>query len=312
MITNPLVQPKVAILASLLIGALAIGAFMLRPEAGQQPAEQSGFGQRDAASADEPDHPRPTALATGRVSTQNQRDPSVTEVVEAARASLRRNDLASAKVLLGAEQVLYKNDPRIMALQAELEAREEAATPADTVEPTVTSPPPSRSSRFAPRFAERVEHAHSASARIRERTGGHSNYAESGHAPQTEATANSVATRNTPNPVPANPETDLTALRVAPSTSEASSPSQSTALPPPLTQAVQIAPTAPSAPSVQTEPTPAPVASTSTQGPKTRAEVRMEVERARADGALPRFGNPDPAGPGGAPSRISHEVVLNW
>ena len=38
----------------------------------------------------------------------------------------------------------------------------------------------------------------------------------------------------------------------------------------------------------------------------------MEVERARADGALPRFGNPDPAGPGGAPSRVSHAVVLDW
>jgi hypothetical protein len=38
----------------------------------------------------------------------------------------------------------------------------------------------------------------------------------------------------------------------------------------------------------------------------------MEIERARTDGALPRFGNPDPAGPGGAPSMISHPVVLNW
>jgi hypothetical protein len=40
--------------------------------------------------------------------------------------------------------------------------------------------------------------------------------------------------------------------------------------------------------------------------------VRDEVEQARANGALPRFGNPDPAGPGGAPSRVSHAVVLDW
>ncbi|MFL9910199.1 DUF4148 domain-containing protein [Paraburkholderia sp. RL17-337-BIB-A] len=37
-------------------------------------------------------------------------------------------------------------------------------------------------------------------------------------------------------------------------------------------------------------------------GPKTRAQVRAEIARARADGSLPAFGNPDPAGPGGAPS----------
>jgi hypothetical protein len=38
----------------------------------------------------------------------------------------------------------------------------------------------------------------------------------------------------------------------------------------------------------------------------------MELERARSNGDLPRFGNPDPAGPGGAlsmtvnPSAASH------
>ncbi|WP_186310693.1 DUF4148 domain-containing protein [Paraburkholderia sp. BCC1886] len=40
----------------------------------------------------------------------------------------------------------------------------------------------------------------------------------------------------------------------------------------------------------------------SEDGPKTRAQVRAEIVRARADGDLPAFGNPDPAGPGGAPS----------
>lgn len=37
-------------------------------------------------------------------------------------------------------------------------------------------------------------------------------------------------------------------------------------------------------------------------GPKTRAQVRAEIARAREDGSMPPFGNPDPAGPGGAPS----------
>jgi hypothetical protein len=40
----------------------------------------------------------------------------------------------------------------------------------------------------------------------------------------------------------------------------------------------------------------------SESGPKTRAQVRAEIAHARATGSLPAFGNPDPAGPGGAPS----------
>jgi hypothetical protein len=32
-------------------------------------------------------------------------------------------------------------------------------------------------------------------------------------------------------------------------------------------------------------------------GPMTRAQVRADLARARADGTIPRFGNPDPYGP---------------
>jgi hypothetical protein len=35
-----------------------------------------------------------------------------------------------------------------------------------------------------------------------------------------------------------------------------------------------------------------------TQGPLTRAQVRADLARARADGTIPPFGNPDPYGPG--------------
>ncbi|OTP79355.1 DUF4148 domain-containing protein [Caballeronia sordidicola] len=41
-------------------------------------------------------------------------------------------------------------------------------------------------------------------------------------------------------------------------------------------------------------------------GSKTRAQVRSELAHARADGSLPRFGNPDPAGPGGLPGSTAH------
>ncbi|WP_254700359.1 DUF4148 domain-containing protein [Trinickia violacea] len=50
----------------------------------------------------------------------------------------------------------------------------------------------------------------------------------------------------------------------------------------------------------------------STQGPKTRAQVRAELAQARADGSIPRFGNPDPYGPGGTPNFISHSAAHTW
>jgi hypothetical protein len=45
------------------------------------------------------------------------------------------------------------------------------------------------------------------------------------------------------------------------------------------------------------QPMPAPQTMTSS-APLTRAQVRADLARARADGTIPRFGNPDPYGPG--------------
>ena len=50
----------------------------------------------------------------------------------------------------------------------------------------------------------------------------------------------------------------------------------------------------------------------STQGPKTRAQVRAELAQARADGTISRFGNPDPYGPGGTPNFTSHSRANTW
>jgi hypothetical protein len=83
-----------------------------------------------------------------------------------------------------------------------------------------------------------------------------------------------------------------------------------------MPQTVHAAQTAPSNPpaelTAQTALSPRvvqPAASTDTLpksdgGPKTRAQVRAEIARAREDGSLPAFGNPDPAGPAGAPRVI--------
>jgi hypothetical protein len=49
-------------------------------------------------------------------------------------------------------------------------------------------------------------------------------------------------------------------------------------------------------PAVTQAPAPAPMAIASS-GPESRAQVRADLARARVDGTIPRFGNPDPYGP---------------
>lgn len=48
------------------------------------------------------------------------------------------------------------------------------------------------------------------------------------------------------------------------------------------------------------------MATGSNQGPKTREQVREELAHARMNGTIPRFGNPDPYGPGGTPNFTRH------
>ncbi|WP_345816345.1 hypothetical protein AAGS40_19095 [Paraburkholderia sp. PREW-6R] len=115
-------------------------------------------------------------------------------------------------------------------------------------------------------------------------------------------------------PVPAPPVVSQAAHEtVQPASQSASQPAsqhatQPAAAPPALERAQQAAPqTLPTAQVAPRAPLTATASSTGTQisadsGPKTRAQVREEIVRARSDGSLPAFGNPDPAGPGGAPS----------
>ena len=88
-------------------------------------------------------------------------------------------------------------------------------------------------------------------------------------------------------PILSAPQAESTSPAALPSPAVSTSPAAS---PPP---AVQSAPSE-DAPVVQLNST-----------PKSRAQVRTEIGRAREDGSLPAFGNPNPAGPGGAPSLIS-------
>ena len=310
MITNPIGNPKVAILASLLMGGLTLTVFMLSPGRGDLFGEPASFERRDVPSGNSREGSRPATLATGKVlvSPGGSADVSLEQVLDAVRVSLQRNDLSSARILLGAEQTLYKDDARIAALQVELQAREDAAIRvAPAVERPVRSAVAARSGRPAWRAASRAGHTRGVSPLIHERSDGASQYAQSGRAPGIKGASTAGVGNGAPSDassaVPANQEMALSSLRPTQPVVEAPPAAQAVALPPPVTQAMRTTPS---------DARPASLPAVAGQAPKTRAEVRMEIERARTDGALPRFGNPDPAGPGGAPSMISHPVVLNW
>ena len=220
-------------------------------------------------------------------------DASPAQILQAVRDSLRRNDLDSADVLLGAARALDINNEQAIALQHDLDTRrtqtQTASPPAPGSEVITT---PRAESRSIPRSARTVN----PTEQTRERTK---------RVPLREREANDssadlTANRNTPAetaaPVAEVIEKPVALEGVAPAGHAA--PAREVAAAPAVAPTPAPTPVIASLPVVQPTVRPDTVPVGSQQGPKTREQVRAELERARADGSLSRFGNPDPAGPG--------------
>ncbi len=315
-------NPKIAIVASLLMGGvLTIAALELRPDNGEFSSDQPNVESRSTrASASQDKPPPPGAVASGGVATGGESYAAMSQVLDAVRFCLDRNDLDSAKVLLQAELVLHKDDPRVLALQHEVQVREAKVGHAPPVALADNAPAVPLPSWMASQPASRPEHSHSAESSPKEHAASPARNTRTRYAAEQTTVAMKPAQKiEAPRPVAANVETSASSATPAspvPMPAAAAVAPLMESLPvhqaPPAAQAEPVvqpaAPTQSAQPAAQPETT---VAQTS-QGPKTRAEVRMELERARSDGDLPRFGNPDPAGPGGAmsmtvnPGAVSH------
>ena len=234
-------------------------------------------------------------------------DASPAQILQAVRDSLRRNDLDSADVLLGAARALDINNEQAIALQHDLDTRrtqtQTASPPAPGSEVITT---PRAESRSIPRSARTVN----PTEQTRERTK---------RVPLREREANDssadlTANRNTPAETAA-PVAEVIGKPVALEGVAPAGRAAPEVVPAREVAAAAVPPLAPVvAPAVAPTPAPTPVIASlpavqptvrpdtapvgSQQGPKTREQVRAELERARADGSLSRFGNPDPAGPG--------------
>jgi hypothetical protein len=281
--------PKRLVFAGIFVVALAVTSYLPRlvqnalhnNQSSSDGYDSAGFvgggqeGSRTSAAKQPPKHS----------------DASPAQILQAVRDSLRRNDLESAEVLLGAARALDINNEQAIALQHDLDARRTQTQTASPVAPgseVITIP--RGESRSIPRSARTVN----PTEQTRERTK---------RVPLREREANDssadlAANRNTPAetaaPVAEVIEKPVALEGVAPAGHAAPAREVAPAVAPTPAPTPVIA----SLPVVQPTVRPDTVPVGSQQGPKTREQVRAELERARADGSLSRFGNPDPAGPG--------------
>jgi hypothetical protein len=281
------IHQKRLVFAGVFVVALAVTSYLPRLVQNALHHNQSlSDGYDDSGSVDAmPDR----APASGAVSMDPRGDNSPTRILQAVRDSLQRNDLQSAEVLLRAARALDINNPQAIALQHELDGRiTQNMSAATSAKGTVTpqraeSRSVIRTNRTANRTAQKHERSPHAPLQARDAADTHANVSTAIITPK--STPKSTPLSTPINPVASPPEViekpnpDVEAVRAA----AASVTESAIASPPILQQTVR--------------PAPAPVVE-SLQGPKSRAQVRAELERARTDGSLPRFGNPDPAGPG--------------
>src|SRR5471032_1458633 len=118
-------NPKRKLLAGLLLGALVIGASEMRSGEDTLSGARSGLERDGASISGALDNGSIETLRSMPASASGQSD-DIFHILQVIRDSLKRNDLASTKVLLGAVQTLHTDDSGA-TLQKELQAREETA-----------------------------------------------------------------------------------------------------------------------------------------------------------------------------------------
>ncbi len=290
-------HPKRLVFAGIFVVALAVASFLPRMLHNALHTDQSASDGYDSSgfAGGTPDAPRTSET----VPSDKHSDASPAHILQAVRDSLQRNDLESAGVLLRAARALDINNEQAVALQHELDSRRnQTQTQTQTVPPaaiaTDVATVPQAESRSIPRTARTVNRT--------EQTRGRSKGVPLHARDATDLPAEVPASRNTAVEMADPVATVATVPKVIDKPAPLQGVTPTVEAAPAVVPAPELAPTpAPvisSLPAVQqtVRPEPAPVAPS--PGPKSREQVRAELERARLDGSIPRFGNPDPAGPG--------------
>ncbi|WP_109480399.1 DUF4148 domain-containing protein [Paraburkholderia sp. C35] len=289
---------RMFVAGGLLIGTLVLGALGLQ------------FGNR-LSSAKEADARVDSALSsTARpvmpdASSDDRRNAGIARVLQAVHDSLQRGDLASAHLLLDAVLTMRSDEPQALLLKKELAAREEKARN-DKDRVALASVPDDRNATPPAQHAKAAvkttpTHARAVPSR-------RVNQVPSTRAVTTNDTTPSVdlrsnaTTGNATTTAPAVVNTPLLQPHVQPPETASAAPLQTAAAPTVPSAQTATPPSSSSSEPASRESSAPPVFAATGGGPKTRAEVRDELNRARSNGTMSRFGNPDPYGPGGAPS----------
>ncbi|CAB3787666.1 hypothetical protein LMG28614_02546 [Paraburkholderia ultramafica] len=312
-------EPRKVVFTGLVIGAVAIGAYAYVSQSGDgwSPADDLGLKRGGESARSARGGMESGTVASGRVKARN--DPAATEAarLQAARNSLLRDDVAAARAQPGAVRPAHKNDDQVIELQnkdprALAEQVDQAPQPVGTSARMSSSSQVNAGHTRDSRFATH-EHSNRASSYAKNRHSAETVTAGSG---SDSASSGDVSAAGA-LPVASQPADAPPAMKVVESAPTTPTTPAALNTPPSMQQPVHTVQTAPSspqdepaAPTVMSQPLAQPAPSSGTLpksdgGPKTRAQVRAEIVRARQDGSLPAFGNPDPAGPGGAPSLTS-------
>lgn len=300
-------EPSKIVVTGIIVSVIAIVAFVSQSGTRWLSADDSG-----PVHGDEPVHRTLGNMVSGVVTpgpVVARRDSGATKAgaPQAARQSPPRNDLVAAQTQLDGHDndAQARADTGQRAAQAARVEKKPAAQAQPQSTPLRTSPPKAKHSHShetrvavhgapanrAPRNNANDQKALDSLVARLNRNSGHSSHSAPGGK---TSVARAPAVANQSSATPAE-------LKGPPSTSGVSAVPP---LLPPILSAPQAEPTLPAAapsPAVQSAPSEdAPVQLDA--GPKTRAQVRSEIGRAREEGKLPAFGNPDPAGPAGAPS----------
>ncbi|MFM0391696.1 hypothetical protein [Paraburkholderia phytofirmans] len=312
------------VFASLVISAVAIAAYVSQAGRPWQSTDEFGSARGDAAAYRTRGDTISGAVISAPVTARDDSSSASASSLQAARNSLQRNDLAAAQAQLDAVRSAHQDDDQVRALQKEVQARADNELRAVNTARVEKTPQPAAKPM---RMSSSAKHGRSRESRAvaREETHRETNR-ETSYAKSQAALDNLVASVDSNSaPGARTPVSDGTAMARQPSSMQAglkavqSASSAPGVVTPPLVQqapqkppVVSTVPTEPQAelttqatlsspPLVQAMPSGGTVARTD-DGPKTRSQVRAEIARARQNGSLPAFGNPDPAGPGGAPS----------
>ena len=324
-------EPRKIVFTGLVVGAVAIGVGAYVSHSGEEwlPSDDLGVTHGGSTGASERGNTMSGVVRSAPADGRSDSPAARANSLKAARNSLLRDDVAAARAQLNAISPALRGDQQVLALQKEIQERadqEQRAFAAAHVDklPEATQKPVrsptssatkgghSRDTQLASR-----EYSDRAAGYARSRRNGAAGVAKSGGAGTLGAAG---AVSMTGEAAYASPGTKVVSGPAAPAAintlpllqqSASNSEPQATpmAMQPAAVQSVQSVTSAPPS-EISAQAVLPPVAETTVpsapllkpDGPKTRAQVRAEIARARENGSLPAFGNPDPAGPGGAPS----------